>query len=400
MPLLNELMYSDNQLQILRAVYHRKQITRADLVEASGFKLLTVTKTVAAFIKDGILIEAEYEPSTGGRKAALLAINPNFCYTLAVDLGASGARVGVLGLDGAIIEWKQYFPQSSWIPAEHLSVEQLRECLVTLIEKYGRDRILGIGIGISGIVQHQQKRVVYCPNLAGWNDVDLIEALEKPLGVPVYVDTSARCMALAEYTQGAGQGEKNMVSLSIGSSISAGIILNGSIYRGIDGTAGELGHTIVDPNGLECTCGNKGCLEVFGTTPVIQRFARKRLATYTGYSILRELMPEDRTRPTVEELHQAAACGDKVATETLLQASDRIGTALSYVVNILNPQLVVLGGATIDQLPELPQMIERVIRQKSFAIAQQNLSVRNAKLGLPSAMIGSGLQVIDAFLKM
>ena len=220
--------YSKNQIQILQHIRRHGRITRSELVEVSGFKLLTVTKTVARFLEDGLVAEAGHEDSTGGRKATLLSINPHFRYTLAVDMGASGVRIGVVGMDGTVIE-DELIKKEYRMPARHLSVEELREKLLLLLEKYGREKILGLGIGISGTVRHSEGRIVFCPNLYGWNNVDVQKEFGEALGIPVLVDTVARCMALAEFTLGAGQDTANQVTVSIGTSVSAGIIMDGRI---------------------------------------------------------------------------------------------------------------------------------------------------------------------------
>ena len=141
--MLNSILsgYSKNQIQILAHIRREGKITRGELVEISGFKLLTVTKTVARFLEDGIIIEAGHEQSTGGRKATLLSINPDFRYTLAVDLGASGARIGVVGMDGSVIE-QQIIVGNLQMPARHVTVPQLRSILTDLVEKYGKETLV------------------------------------------------------------------------------------------------------------------------------------------------------------------------------------------------------------------------------------------------------------------
>ena len=393
--------YSQNQAEILRHIYRLGKVTRADLTKVSGFQLLTVTKAVARFIEDGLVIEAGYEASTGGRKAALLSINPKFRYTLAVDLGASCVRIGVVGMDGSVVECEliqaEFTSEKHHFPTHIITVEQLRNKLSSLCEKYGRGQILGVGIGISGVVRHQEGKIVFCPNVGGWNEVDVIKEFQEPLGIPVFVDTAARCMALAEYTLGAGKGVENQVSVSIGSSVSAGILLDGKIYRGADESAGELGHTTVKADGLHCTCGNTGCLELYITLPMLTKQAMSLMDKFTGYSLLKNML-QGRRRPRPEELRQAYLDGDKIALSVLQNCAETLGTAISYVANILNPSLIVLGGATVEQFPELVGEVERTVKQRGFTVTQKNLAIRPYALGITSAMVGAALQVIGEFL--
>lgn len=386
--------YSKNQIQILQHIRRRGRITRSELVEVSGFKLLTVTKTVARFLDDGLIVEAGYEDSTGGRKATLLSINPHFRYTLAVDMGASGARIGVVGMDGTVIE-DELVKKEYRMPAHHLSVEELREKLALLLEKYGRERILGLGIGISGTVRHSEGRILFCPNLSGWNDVDVAEEFGNPLGIPVLVDTVARCMALAEFTLGAGKDTPNQVTVSVGTSVSAGIIMDGRIYRGGDEAAGEIGHTTVRENGGLCTCGNIGCLENYVNQHLIVRQVNRRLQDVKGYSPLRALVQEGE-KPTPEQIRQAAEEGDLQVLEVLADCADTMGTAISYLANIVNPQVIILGGRAIEHYPMLVDEVKRVVKRRSAMVTQRNLAIRASGLQERSTLIGSALQVIDA----
>jgi len=385
--------YSRNQIRILQHIRQRVRITRSDLVEVSGFKLLTVTKTVARFLEDGLIVEAGHEDSTGGRKATLLSINPHFRYTLAVDMGASGARIGVVGMDGSVIE-DRFIKKEYRMPARHLSVEELREILTELTEKYGQEKILGLGIGISGSVRHSVGRIVFCPNLYGWNEVDVQKEFGDPLGIPVLVDTVARCMALAELTLGAGQGVDNQVTVSIGTSVSSGIIMDGRIYRGADEAAGEIGHTTVRENGGRCTCGNIGCLENYVNQHCITRTVSKKLREFQGYSPLRALVPEGEL-PAPEQICQAAEQGDPLVLEVLADCADTVGTAISYLANIVNPQVIILGGRAIEHYPMLVDEVKRVVKRRSAMVTQRNLSIRASLLREQSTLIGSALQVID-----
>lgn len=387
--------YSPNQIKILNHIRRQGKITRGDLTEVSGFKLLTVTKTVGRFLEDGIIIEAGHEESTGGRKATLLSINPDFRYTLAVDIGSSRTHIGVVGMDGSVLEQQELNRNSKEIKV-NASVEELRQHLQELIRKYGRERILGLGIGISGVVRHDEGRIVFCPNLRDWNDINVVKEFGEPLGIPVFVDTAARCMALAEYTQGAGKGISNMVAISMGNSVAAGIIMDGQVYRGADGAAGEIGHTCVRTDGKHCTCGNVGCLELYAALGIIIRRTENALSTFRGFSPLKSML-NGRLDPTPEEIRLAAEQGDKVALDVLSRTAEAIATAIGYLANIVNPNLIVLGGSTISFFPSLSEDIERLVRRRGFTVTHRSLTIKTAELADSAGMVGAALQVIDDF---
>lgn len=402
----NEVLekYTQNQMQILRQIAQQDHVTRSQLVELTGFQLLTITKTVRQLLRDGLLTEVGFEDSTGGRKAVLLSINPTFRYTLAVDLGSTCARIGVVGMDGSVIESEIVNSpiQKNGLckmPACPLTVTELREKLQKLIDKYTKEKILGIGLVISGIVRHSEGRIVFCPNISGWNEVDVIRELQEPLGVPVFADSSGRGMALAESRFGAGRGIRNQIAVSIGNSVSVGIILDGQLYRGANEAAGELGHVAVRSDTLRCTCGNTGCLELYVAHQIISSRVRKRLKASEGFSVLRPADPTDLTLPSAKQIVLAAEQGDRIALDVLTEASESLGLALSQLVNILNPELIILGGATIDSYPSLLADTQRIVRMRSMSVLQQDLKIRRYQLGLMSAMIGAALQVIDRFFE-
>ncbi|MBQ7565946.1 MAG: ROK family transcriptional regulator [Oscillospiraceae bacterium] len=392
--------YSRTQIIILQQIYRKRKITRAELTEATGFQLLTVTKSVSRLLADGLIAEREYRQSTGGRKAALLSVNPDYRYTLTADIGASCARIGVVGMDGSVIESEiiaaEVHDNGNTVPARHVTVAQLRAKLTKLIRKYGREKILGLGVGVSGVVRHSSGQILFCPNIEGWNNVDMQKEFAEPLGIPVFVDTAARCMALAEYTLGAGQGVADQVCISIGTSVAAGILLDGKVYRGADEAAGEIGHTTVRADGRRCTCGNRDCLELYVTTPTLLMQAKRALPAFSGFSPLKTIV-QGRAYPTPQELQAAAMQGDKLALEILQRCAETIGTAVGYLTNILNPNLIVLGGATIDFFPQLVEEVARISQRSGFTVTQQNLAIKPYALGTLSAMIGAALQVIDAF---
>ena len=393
----NQLLsaYSPNQIKILNHIRRQGKITRGELTEVSGFKLLTVTKTVGRLLEDGIIVEAGYEESTGGRKATLLSVNPDFRYSLAVDIGSSRTHVGVIGMDGSVLEHQELNRSSKEVKA-NVTVEQLRSLLQKLVDKYGRSKILGLGIGISGVVRHDEGRIVFCPNLNGWNDIDVNKEFGEPLGIPVFVDTAARCLALAEYTLGAGKGTENMIALSTGNSIVAGIIMDGQVYRGATGAAGEIGHTCVRTDGKQCTCGNVGCLELYATLGIIVRQVENRLGSFKGFSPLKAMLA-GRSEPTPEEIRLAAEQGDKVAIDVLARCAETLATAIGYLANIVNPKLIVLGGSTIGAFPTLAEDIERIVRHQGFTVTHQNLTIKVAQLADNDGMIGAGLQVVGDF---
>ncbi len=418
-----------NQTRILSLIRASGGMTRAKVAECAALSILTTKKCVRELIDEGVIIESGTENSTGGRKASILKINPDHRYALAADIGAYSAKIGIVRLDGSILEEEYVTAQERHIPASIIGVDELKQKLKALMHKYGRDKFIGLGIGVSGLVDHVGKIVRFCPNLSGWNNINVKEEFQDFLGMPAYVDTSARCTALAEQYFGAGKNVKNQIYVSIGYSISIGIIINSYLFRGSAGTSGELGHVTAITGGSICTCGNYGCLENYATLPIIIGNIRKELTDYKGYSPLAELIAiksksktnaEDKSKLKtsskdmpgtipldeppggshpleLEDVRCALEKGDKIVLNELVKAGGLLGTVLANMVNILNPELIILGGGVVENFPMIVDEVERSIKKQSLIMTYQNLSVKKSLLGYGAAITGSALQAINRF---
>lgn len=388
---------SENKKNLLRIIYKEEGLTRNELVARSGLALITVTKFVAELISDGIVEEYGTLESTGGRKSSLLRINPNYAYIVGIDIGAYSTQIGVVKINGEIIE-KEFIVADKNIPSQGISIEEVCNKIENIIKKFGSNRLLGIGVGISGMVKPDEGRVIFCPNISGWDGINVVDVLNSRFSVPVFLDTSSRCMALAEQWFGIGKGIKNQIFVSIGHSISAGIIFDSKIFRGSGGFSGELGHVQVDENGVRCTCGNYGCLEDYATLPVIIARIMNSLAEFKGYSPLKNII-NNVGYLDKDNLLQALKDGDKIVYEELMYAGKLIGIALANMINIINPELVVFGGGVIENFPFITEKIERTIRERALITAQQNLAVRNSSQSWDGPIKGCFLLLISKLLE-
>jgi predicted NBD/HSP70 family sugar kinase len=273
------------------------------------------------------------------------------------------------------------------------------DAIQSLVDKYGKERFLGIGVGVSGIVSYAEGKVVFCPNIGGMDDLPLRRVIAEKTGLPVLADTSARCMALGERHMGAGFLIDDQIFLSLGyGTIAAGIISGGRLYRGADGFAGEIGHSPVaeEPEPERCTCGSRGCLELTATLSMAMIRLERELSDYTGYSVAKNLMNGGPLTPSI--LAQAYRAGDRLVCARIDKVSRAVGAALADAVNLLNPRLIVVGGGFAEQLPELVSLIEREIKDRCLILARQNLTVKKSTLGTDAPILGGAMLVIDDYL--
>jgi len=388
---------AENKKCILRAIFDNVYISRIDLTDKTGLSAATITKFTAELINDGIVEEYGEMESTGGRKPILLRINPDYAYIISIDLGGFSTKYGVVRINGEILERQIILTETRKFPAIGLDENAICEVISKLLEKYGRSKFLGIGISISGMVDHMKGRVIFSPNVSGWNNTEIKAILEEKIGLPVFLDTSARCLALAEQWFGAGKNVSNQIFVSVGYSIGNGIIIDSNIYRGSGGFSGEIGHIQVNSNSkLICTCGNYGCLELYGTVPMIIGDIAARVSHHSGYSPIKDII---KAPSEIDEkiIIKALEMGDKIVYDAISVAGGYIGTALVNMAYILNPGLIILGGGIIDAIPSIFDVVENAVNKRSLVTITKICKTQLP--GLDAALKGCAILIISQFFE-
>ena len=245
-----------------------------------------------------------------------------------------------------------------------------------------------IGIGSPGSLDPVKGVVFRSPNLSGWNNIPLREKLEQITGLPVYVDNDANLAALGEYFFGAGRGSRHMVYVTVSTGIGAGLILDGHIYRGAGGGAGEVGHMVLDPDGPLCGCGRRGCLESLSSGTAMASRARELVAAGRGRAILREAggNPGDITAVSVAK---ASASGDPEATGIISTAGDYLGMGMANMVNLINPDRLVLGGGALGAGSVLWDSMKRELSARALGSSLGQVKVVRAGLEGRSGLLGA-----------
>jgi predicted NBD/HSP70 family sugar kinase len=350
---------------------------------------------ITSMINDGIIIETHPVSTDKGRRPLSLGVNPSYAYVIGIDIGSYSTKIGLINFSGDIIA-KEIRTISDFVfPSSTMDFDELREHIAKLIETYGKDRLLGIGIGITGLVDYQSQTIVFCPNIRGYNNLNISAILQECFGVPVVVDTSARCMALGEKYFGKAGFSEDLSFISVGHSIAVGTIMGQKTFRGSGGFAGELGHikaTIGDNK--VCTCGSYNCVEGYVTLPEMKNMLIHRLEDFRGYSQLKEKY--ERTKEiSYEDIAHAANAGDKVAIEGLGETLAILGSVLADYVNLFNPSLVVLGGGFFDLFPFVLPDLEKELQKQCLTPSFQNIQLYRSELSMDGAIIGSAMQLIQ-----
>lgn len=290
---------------------------------------------------------------------------------IGLDLGGTDLKYGLVNSAGKILASKK--ARAKINAGQKALVEQLRsasrELLSVAAEK--KWRAGRIGAGSPGAVNFETGKVVgNSPNIPGWEGVNLKKGL-RGLGVPVYADNDANCVALAESLFGAARNSKSALCVTVGTGIGGGVILDGKVYRGSSFSAGEIGHTTVVFNGEKCACGNRGCLEKYASVSALMEAAAER-----GFD-------------GVQTLTDAAKREDATALELIARQAAYLGAGLASAINLLNPEKIILGGGFVDVFPPFLRMVDKEIRQRAFPAALLKLKVVKAKLGNEAGTVGA-----------
>jgi glucokinase len=248
--------------------------------------------------------------------------------------------------------------------------------------------IQAIGVGTPGSIDFPKGQLIgKTPNIPAWENAPVKKSIEDKYGIPVYVDNDANVVALAEARRGAAECCSSVVCLTIGTGIGGGLILNNEIYRGANYSAAEVGHITVEMNGKPCGCGNFGCLEAYAAAPaMIKRYRHKLKRTGLFYN-------EDQL--STEFIFEKAKVEEDFAIETINETCDYLGTGIASVVNILNPEMVLIGGGVAEAGDEFIKRIEKVIRQKIIKANSDVLKVGRVKLGNDAGMVGAILLAVE-----
>ena len=254
--------------------------------------------------------------------------------------------------------------------------------------------IRGIGIAVAGPLDIARGIVTTSPNLPGWDNVPLCNIIRQKFNVPSFLIHDASAAALAEHRCGAGKGTKDMLYITVSTGIGGGIIIGGKLYIGISGTAGEVGHMTIETDGPQCTCGNRGCWEMLASGTALAREAKRAIAAGRQSSILK-LAGGDINKITAKTVSAAAESADILALELVEHLGMYFGVGLANLINIFNPEMIVIGGGLSKMGNLLLAPASRTISGRAFAISVEKVSIVLSKLVDDAGVIGAAMHVID-----
>ena len=302
----------------------------------------------------------------------------------AIDLGGTNLRAAIIDAGGKILSRVQHeTPRSAKNPDEMLQAlaAAARECQRALTEQAV---IRAVTVVVPGTVDATNELVVQVPNIPCLDNFPLMDALAKELGWPVVLENDANAAALGEMWQGAARGYSTIVCVTLGTGVGGGIILQGKLWRGADGSAGEVGHTPVDPQGgVQCKCGSTGCLEMYASATAIVRLAREALPRFPTSLLADEEL-------SARKVYEAGTRGDPLALEVLARMGRYLGIGLANLINLLNPEIIVIGGRVANAWPLFAEHMHKEVLSRAFSLPAQRVKIVPAECGDDAGLLGAG----------
>lgn len=385
------LKKDQNKLGIIKELYISHSLSCTDLCERREKSLPLITKLVNELLEEEVIVESGFAPSTGGRRALMYSIRPDFQYVIAVSMDQLITRIALMDLHNNYI---------GAIEKVDLPLKENDHALLDLtiaIDSFIQnssitpDKIIGIGIAMPGFI-NPEKGINYSFLQAEDN---IVAHLEQTLGIPVFIDNDSSLIALAELRFGAAVQEKNALVINMGWGVGLGMILDGDLYRGEIGFAGEFSHIPLFNNNKQCSCGKYGCLETETSLLVLVENARKGIEQGRATTLDARVFgdPEEANHAIV----RAALNGDKFAVELLSEIGLKIGRGVSILIHLLNPKLIVLSGrgAMAGKIWQAP--IQQALNEYCIPRLADNTVIKVSELGYQAEMIGAAALVMENF---
>jgi N-acetylglucosamine repressor len=359
-----DFMRTLNRSIVLNAIKMYGPIDRAQISRQIHLSPATVTAITADLISEGLVFEKEPGDSRGGRRPILLAINPQGAFVVGIKLTETKAIAALTDLEATVLakrssDLKGFDPDSA--------VALMAELTNALLKEVGvpTEKLIGVGVGLAGIVDFQ-KGIVRNATYLGWQNLPIRDLLREKINADIYIDNDVNTLTLAEVWFGCGQGIDNFLTVTIGRGVGLGVIANGQFYRGSGGGAGEFGHIVIDPEGAQCDCGKRGCLETLVGDPGLLRQAKS--AHEEGE------LPNLPHKP--DDLVQMAFNGNLIAIKILEATGAILGQSVANLINLFNPQRILISGEGVSRGPIFFEAMNKSIRTYALPVPLSDVDLR------------------------
>ena len=309
---------------------------------------------------------------------------------LAIDLGGTKIITAIISNSGQVMAKEYQLTLADKGP--QLVIERILSAIDYLLSlrNMNSSQLASITIAAAGAINFDKGVITSSPNLPGWHDVPLRDIVKEKYRVNTFLINDASAAALGEHRLGAGRGVSNLIYLTVSTGIGGGIIINGKLYSGQCGGAGEIGHMTIDVNGPRCNCGNIGCFEVLASGTAVAKEAIRRIRQGEGSSLI-EIVAGKIENITAEKVEVAARGGDSLALETISRAATYLGVGMVNLVNIFNPEMIIVGGGMSNMGDLLLNPARQVVKERAFQLLAQAVRIVPAQLGEDAGVLGAAI---------
>jgi glucokinase-like ROK family protein len=379
---------------IIKSLYMDNAMSCAELSELFDKSVPSIAKALNELIEEGFVIEQGYAPSSGGRRPLMYAINASAMYILAIAMDQLATRIQLVDLENRPVTDAEIFELKLLHNDEAL--EQLKENINRYLTTTGipKDKIAGIGIGMPGFV-NPLVGVNYTYLDAG--DKTLSQYITDETGIPAYIDNDSSLIALAEQKFGIAKSQKEVMVINLGWGIGLGMIVNGELFRGRNGFAGEFSHIPLSEDGALCTCGKRGCLEAEASMLVVSKKAIEGIQQGRITSL--KQIDEAHSKQMGDAIMAAANNGDQFAVELFTDAGYKIGKALAILIHIMNPEAIVLSGRGAKVGKILLAPIQQALHKYCIPRLERGTELLISDLGFDAELVGATILVMENFDK-
>lgn len=371
--------------EIIKKVDEKERVTISDLNSSLNISTPKVINLVNELIAEGLVLDIGKIESTGGRRASLYGLSPTASYFLGVDVKKDSIHIGMLDFDKNMVRNERIPYHFENTPGGLNNAIDIIQDFIQADENT-RDLVNSIVVNLPGRINYLEGS---CMSIFHFSDEPLKNILEKKLGTKVFLENDARSMAYGEFLKGIVDKEKSILFVNMDYGLGVGIILNKNIYYGKSGFSGEIGHVPYFDNEIICHCGKRGCLETEASGYAVMRHIKSKMRSGAGSSLKKQKIDLDHM--TLEDVVNAAVNDDVLAIEMLANAGEKIGLGIAILVNIFNPELVVLGGtlAASGDLVRLP--IQSALNKSSLAMVNNDTNLKMSKLNDDAGIWGGCL---------
>ena len=387
---------SSDETHVLQTIFWSAGASRLALADRLDYSKSKSNSLVASLMDQGLLKETGLQSSTGGRRAETVHLSEKLGVLIGADLGATSLEVAIMRPDMGLLA--RHAEPADVRAGPGVVLARVRVLMRQLLAECGATdkQVIGIGIGVPGPVDFESGQLVNPPLMPDWDSFSIRDYLREDYRAPVFVDNDVNLMALGELWR-LQRSLQNFLVIKVGTGIGCGIVCHGEVYRGANGSAGDVGHICVDTEGQRCHCGNLGCVEAMAAGPAITRMATE--AANKGQSAGLAACLQANGVITPEDVGQAGRNGDAAANGIIQRAGSLIGQMLASVVNFFNPSHVFIGGGITRIGPLFLASVRQSVYQRSLALSTRHLEIQYTPLAGQGGLVGTGVLAMQETLR-